>query len=631
MIYMKKILSILLIFTMSLTTACDKRSSIDIKIEKMSLKDKVCQMLMPSFRYKTFEVSLDSNGKEVYNTEDLIVMDERYISLINEYKFGGVILFSQNLHSCKDSYKFIQDIKDAYAIEDIPLFIGVDQEGGNIRRLDFGTTMPGNMALCASNDPENAYEATRIIGNELSLLGINLNFSPVVDINSNPANPIIGLRSFSDDADYAKDFIEKSIAGYHDENVLVSLKHYPGHGDTSTDSHTGLPLVEKTYEEIIDKELKTFKYGIDADADMIMSAHIQFPNIDDTTYIALDGTKVYLPATLSSKIMSILRNVLGYSGVICSDSLAMDAIKKYFDPKDVATLCINAGVDILLMPVDYKQNEDTYIQELKDYVQMIISLVEENIIEEKTIDEAVRRILTLKERINNQTDETLNYTSLIGSKQNHDKELQIAKKCITLVENNNVELPLNKDDKTLILVPYNSQGNSANYAKQLLIQDNLINEDSLNYYVFTNDDSKTFNYKMINDYKNIILVSAMYGFEDISDEYSKIIDNVLKLCKQNNKRSILISSHLPYDLARFEADIKLATYLGAGISEIPSDFDKDVMTYAANLLSGFIHLYEDGNYTGKLPVDIPELQYNKTYNRYTPLDTIKYPRGFGLD
>lgn len=628
---MKKILTVILIISIILINGCTKTSDIDKKIRQMSLKDKVSQMLMPSLRFIKYEKVLDEKGNETFEEIDLELLDEKFTALLNEYKFGGIILFSENLHSSKNSHDLISQIKKAHGENEIPLFIGVDQEGGQVKRLSFGTTMPGNMALCASNNPQNAYEATKLMANELKMLGFNLNFSPVADINSNPANPIIGVRSFSDDCDYAKEYIEKSIAGYHDEGLIVSLKHFPGHGDTSVDSHTGLPLVEKTYEDIRNKELKTFEYGINAGADMIMSAHIQFPNIDDTKYMSLDGKEIYLPATLSNKIISIIRNDLKFDGVICSDSLAMDAIAKYFNKKDVATLCINAGIDLLLMPVDYRQNEDSYISQLKDYVDMIVSLVKDGKIDEKRIDDAVRRILILKEKMNKSTDETTDYTALIGSKQSHDKELEIAKKCITLIENNGVELPLKKNEKTIVLVPYGSQGGAIDYAKKILLQENMIDENSLDYYVFGSDDSNSFDYKMIDEYDNVVLVSAMYGFEDIADEYSKIIDNVLNLCRQNNKKTILISSHLPYDLSRFEADVKLASFLGAGVSEIPSDYDKDVTTYAPNLLSCFIHLYENTDYNGKLPLDIPELIYDEVNNVYNPSDRIRYHRGYGLD
>ena len=635
---MRKMFIVLLVSMIALISGCrqvsdsDKdRSQIDKKISEMTIKEKVTQMIMPSFRYVSYETTTDENGNEVLVSEDLEVLNDKWLSVLEEYKFSGVILFTQNLHSSKKAHEFIRQLNEANGNDEIPLFIAADQEGGVVRRLDFGTTMPGNMALCASNDPLNAYESSRLIGNELKLMGINVNFAPVVDVNSNPANPVIGVRSFSDDPDYAKAYIESSIAGYHDEDILVSLKHFPGHGDTSTDSHTGLPLVEKTYDEIRNKEMKAFEYGISAGADMIMSAHIQFPNIDDTKYKALDGSEVYLPATLSKKIISILRDDLSYDGLIYTDSLSMDAIKNFFDQKDVAKLAINAGVDILLMPVDYKQSEDTYIQQLKEYVDMVVSLVEDGEIDEKLIDASVKRILMVKEKLKVQDDTNKDYTALIGSKENHDKELEIAKKCITLVENNDVDFPLKKDDKTLILVPYASQGRSAEYAKLILLEEGLINEESLDYYMFGDNTVDDFDYEMIDDYDNIVTISAMYGFEDICDDYSKIIDKVLNICKEKGKKSILISSQLPYDLSRFEADAKLAVFYGSGLSEIPTDFSQDVKTYAPNLLSGFIHLFEDGVYSGRLPLDIPELDYDETVDTYTPSEKIRYNRGQGLD
>ena len=629
---MKKLLTIILIILLLLISGCDSESKIDRQIKKMSLKDKVSQMIMPMLRYSYFEKTVDENGNEKTIREPLEELDERYVALLNEYKFGGIILFSENLKSSEKSFEFIKAIKQAHGEDEIPLLISTDQEGGYIRRLDFGTSMPGNMALCASNDPQNAFESGNIMGGELKLLGINTNFSPVVDVNSNPNNPVIGVRSFSDNSEYAKEYIEKSIEGYHSQNIITSLKHYPGHGDTAQDSHTGLPQVDKTYEEIKESELKAFEYGIAAGADMIMSAHIVFPNIDNSQYIALNGQKVYLPATLSKKIIGILREDMGFDGVIITDSLTMDAIRKYYKTEDTARFAINAGVDILLMPVYYHESVETYIKELKQYVDMIVKMVEDGDIEEATIDNAVRRILRVKYKyhLDNKTNDIENLSSLIGSKENQDKELEIAKKAVTMVENAGVNLPLNKNEKTLILAPYSSQGKAIGFAQKLLQDEGYIMPQSFDYYVFGSDDSKSFDYEMIEDYNNVAIISSMYGFEDICDEYSAIIDKVLELCTEKGKRSILISSQLPYDLARFDADVKMAIYLASGISQVPDDYSKDVATYSPNLIACIMHLYESGIYDGKLPLDIPKLEYDEKENTYSALDEIQYQRGFGL-
>ena len=629
---MKKLLILMLSAAILILSGCGIDQKIDKQIDKMSLQDKVSQMLMPCLRYSFFEVVKDENGNEKRNRIPLEELDERYTALLNEYKFGGIILFNENLQSSAKSFELIRQIKEAHGVNEIPLFISADQEGGSVRRISFGTAMPGNMALTASSDPQNAYDSANIIGSEMKLLGLNTNFAPVVDINSNPNNPVIGVRAFSDDSDYAREYIEKNIEGYHSQNILVSLKHFPGHGDTAVDSHTGLPQVDKTYEEIRENELKTFEYGIAAGADMIMSAHIMFPNIDNSQYIALNGQKVYLPATLSKKIIGMLREDLGFNGIIITDSLSMDAIRKYYKVEDTARFAINAGVDMLLIPVDYHESVEVYIEELKQYVAMIVKMVEDGDIEESTIDNAVRRILKEKyeSHLSNKTNEIENLSALIGSRENHEVELEIAKKAITMVENAGVSLPLNKDEKTLFLAPYASQGKAFDFAGVLLKDEGLINDDSFDYYVFTSDDRNSFDYEMINDFDNVVLISSMYGFEDINDDYSAIIEKVLDLCKEKDKRSILISSQLPYDLNRFRADVKLVTYLASGLSEVPGNYDEDVIAYSPNLLACVVHLYENGIYNGKLPVNVPKLVYDEENGIYSASKEIAYRRGFGL-
>ena len=527
---MKRLIILLLTLFIFILSGCSIDSKIDKQIKKMSLQDKVSQMLMPCLRYSFFEVVTDENGNEKRNREPLEELDERYTALLNEYKFGGIILFAENLKSSAKSFELIRKIKEAHGVDGIPLFISADQEGGSVKRIGFGTSMPGNMAIVASNDPNNAYESANIIGSEMKLLGLNTNFAPVVDINSNPNNPVIGIRAFSDDSDYARGYIEKSIEGYHSQNILTSLKHFPGHGDTAVDSHTGLPQVDKTYEEIKESELEAFEYGIAAGADMIMSAHIMFPNIDNSQYIALNGQKVYLPATLSKKIVGILREDLGFEGIIITDALSMDAITKYYKVEDTARFAINAGVDMLLIPVDYHESVEVYIKELKEYVAMIVKMVEDGDIEESTIDNAVRRILKVKyeNHLSNKTNEIENLSALIGSKENHDEELEITKKAVTMVENAGISLPLNKDEKTLFLAPYSSQGNAIAFGGELLKAEGLIDDNSMDYYVFTNDDKDSFDYEMINDYDNVVTISAMYGFEDINDDYELCIYDVYK-------------------------------------------------------------------------------------------------------
>ena len=593
--------------------SCSSNKS-DDPISNMTTLEKVTQILMPSLRYETF-------GDEIIGIERL---NDSTKTFLKKYQFSGFILFSENLVSSTQAQELINDIQSTNP--SIPYLISVDQEGGYVKRIEFGTGMPGNMALCASNNPKNAYEATNIMGNELNALGINLNFAPVIDINSNPNNPVIGVRAFSDDPEYSKDFIKESIKGFHDSNVAVSIKHFPGHGDTAVDSHTGLPLIEKSLEEIKDFEIKTFEMGIEDGADMIMTAHIQFPNIDNTTYVSTEGNEIYLPATLSNKIIGILREDLNYDGVICSDSLVMEAIKNNFKKEVVVKLALEAGVDILLIPVDTDQNIDDYLSELEEYINMIVEMVESKELDEKLLDRAVERILKLKKErglFDKDDNKEKDVKTFIGSKESHDKELAITSECITLVENNNA-LPLSNYEKTLVLLPYSSQINSVLFAKQILLEEKSI-EVNLDYIEY---GDSSFDINILDDYDAVVIVSNTYGLEELNNDNSKIIDSVIFKAKESNKKNILISAQLPYDLARYEADTKIAIYYGSGVTEIPQDYTEDIKTYAPNLVASIVKLYEQASYNGLLPVDIPVLELDGDIYRAT--SDIKYPRGFGI-
>lgn len=223
-----------------------------------------------------------------------------------------------------------------------------------VNRVSFGVTGPGNMALAAAGDPALTEECADLLGQEIAALGFNMDFAPVSDVNNNPNNPIIGIRSFSDEPALASQHVTAFLRGLDKNNISAALKHFPGHGNVGEDSHTGLPSSELTVEELKACELIPFQAGIEAGADMIMTAHIQYPNIETETYISkLDEDIVHLPATLSRTIITgLLREEMGYDGIVITDSMVMDAIATHFDPADAAVLAINAGVDILLCPVD---------------------------------------------------------------------------------------------------------------------------------------------------------------------------------------------------------------------------------------------------------------------------------------
>lgn len=261
-------------------------------VQDMSLDEKIGQMLMPDFRNWQAEGESAPTG--------FTKMNKEVSHLVEKYHLGGVILFAENVVDTKQTVKLTHEFQQASP--NIPLLISIDQEGGIVTRLQKGTHFPGNMSIGASRSEKNAYDTGKIIGKELNALGINTNFSPVLDVNNNPNNPVIGVRSFSSDPELVTRLGLQTMKGLQKEKTISTLKHFPGHGDTAVDSHYGLPLVEHDLDRLKKVELYPFQQAINAGADMVMTAHVQFPAIDDTTYKSKkDGEDIMVPATLSKK------------------------------------------------------------------------------------------------------------------------------------------------------------------------------------------------------------------------------------------------------------------------------------------------------------------------------------------
>ena len=416
-------------------TASEK--TVDQMLSEMTTKQKVEQMIAITLRPWT--------GGE--KQDNLTSLNPELTKLIREHNFSGVTLFAPNIESAEQCAELTDQIQQAALSSEcgIPMLICADQEGGSIYRIATGTLTCGNMANGAAGDPALAEENAKILGNEMKSVGINTDLAPVLDVNNNPANPVINVRSFSSDPKIVSEMGASYLKGLQSEGVITTCKHFPGHGDTNTDSHTGLPLINKNYDELKNMELYPYDAAIKAGTDMIMTAHIQFPQIETGTYISTSsGEKVSLPATLSkTMITGILRNDLGYDGVVTTDSMMMDAIQKNFDNVDAAVLAINADVDIMLEPMYVQNSED--IAKMEKYVADITKRVEDGEISAESIDKSVTRILTMKQNrgvLDYEAPSTENAMKIVGSAENREKALQIAEKGVTLVKNDDDILPL---------------------------------------------------------------------------------------------------------------------------------------------------------------------------------------------
>lgn len=591
-------------------------------LASMTTEEKVQQMLMPTFRY--------------YDGAGVTSLNEEQEEFIANHGFAGVILFAQNNTSTEQSVTHIDELQRANCKkEDRPqLLVSVDQEGAGITRLSHGTQGPGNMALGATGNSAYAEEMGGIIGQELSAIGYNVDFAPVVDVNSNPSNPIIGVRSFSDDANTVATFGNAFVRGLKQENIITSLKHFPGHGDTSTDSHTGLPRIEKTYDELKKNELIPFASCIENGVEMIMTAHIQYPQIEKTTYTSIkDGTEIELPATLSKTIITdILRGDLGYNGVVVTDAMNMSAIASHFEPLDAAKLAINAGVDIILMPGDTSSKEG--LEALDQYIKDIAALAESGDISMENINKAVDRILTLKENNglltvydgSDLSERIQNATRVVGSERNHEKEWEIAQNTITLVKNAGQFLPITNSEKTVILVPYANEVLSGEFAVERLQQDGLIKQNMDISVFLTNGKTVEEMQEAVAGAKNVLAVTEQYSEAGLAAKQYTNLDAVADYVHENGGKMAFLSCNLPYDVARLQkGDAILLAYSCKGMTEKP-DFSKgSVPTYGVSIPAGIYTAFNKHATLGKLPVSIPALD---TECKYTA-ETL-YTRGYGL-
>ena len=380
----KKLFSILLIsLFIPIFTAC----AYTPKQNDMSLDQKIGQMICLDFRFWN-----DGNSQK-----PVTEINDEIRQVIAKYHIGCVILFAQNFVNKEQAAKLISDLQKAAIESGNPsLIIAVDQEGGRVERFSFDRERLKNNADLKTS--EEAFEKGKFIAEELKKLGINCNLAPVVDINSNPLNPVINVRSFGNNADIVSEFGKKFLDGLHSQNIMGVAKHFPGHGDTSVDSHLELPKVNKTLEELEALEFKPFKTLIDSGVDMVMSAHIELPQVEPKKAISKkDGAQICIPATLSKVILkNILRDKLGFNGVIISDAMNMKAISEYFGEYESVKMAIKAGIDILLMPVILRSKDD--FVKLERLINHIKDSINNGEIPKENINKSVKRILKLKEK-----------------------------------------------------------------------------------------------------------------------------------------------------------------------------------------------------------------------------------------
>lgn len=342
---------------------------IDAQMAQMTLEEKVLQMFMITPEALTGYGTVTAAGDVTYQS-------------LQKYPVGGIILFAQNVID-PDQLGTMNGNLQNYSeeITGLPMFISVDEEGGKVARIaknfNFSVETFSDMrSIGDSGDTTKAYEVGNTIGAYLNQYGFNLDFAPDADVLTNPDNQVIGTRSFGTDPYVVSEMTQSVVKGLEDNQVYACLKHFPGHGATSGDTHAGYAYTDKTLDELMQSELVPFSNGIQNGVHFIMVSHIAAPQV----------TGDNLPASLSPyMIQTVLREQMGYDGIVITDAMNMGAISDNYGSADAAVRSVNAGADIVLMPKDF----------VSAY-QGVLNAVENGTISADRIDESVRRILRVK-------------------------------------------------------------------------------------------------------------------------------------------------------------------------------------------------------------------------------------------
>ncbi len=399
-------------------------------MSRMTLEQKAGQVFMVFF-----------SGARV--SRDLTMM-------IRDQHVGGVVLFNKtgNLQSLRQAVALIASAQ-AEAVASgagIALFVAVDQEGGDVARLPAGATrFPGNMAIGATGSVGHARRVAESVARELRAVGVNMNLAPVLDVNDNPDNPVIGLRSFGSSPDLVAALGAAMVAAYRDNGIIAVAKHFPGHGNTSDDSHSRLPVVRRSADELWATELAPFRAAIAAGLDAVMTAHVAYPAFDPDEQ---------LPATLSPRVLrDVLRERLAFDGLIVSDSITMDAIDGKRDLLLAVLAAFRSGVDVIAFGAD--RNASAVRQ--RDVMARFVKAVQADSFLTARLDESVRRILLAKARYGildwQPPGPPLDLRSVVGAEAHREAARAVARDSVTLAQNRGALLPLAGDSRPLLVVP----------------------------------------------------------------------------------------------------------------------------------------------------------------------------------
>lgn len=547
-------------------------------VDQQELRRQIGQKLMIDLRHFCAE------GSAAECKTDLTELPKEFADAIRQLHLGGVILFANNLKDKSQIRRLTADLQQSSS-DGLPLLIGIDQEGGRVARLPTQQfpAFAGNMAIGAtlpSAGTRYATEVGKAIAQQLKSLGINLNFAPSVDVNNNPANPVINARSFGDHAPAVALAGGALLSAMQGAGVLGTIKHFPGHGDTHVDSHTGLPLVEHDRATVEAVDLYPFRQLIrEHQPAMVMTAHIQYPALDNSTLITKSGEAVIKPATLSRAILTdLLRQDMGFDGIIITDALNMAGISQFFQPAQAVIETFAAGADIALMPYEMKTPAD--IQALALLIDEVVSAVEQGKLDASEVAASASRVIQLRQQLAKQG--SLPQLSRLSDEERLAQDLQLeqqlAEASLTLVGSNKLQLPLQFNAlRVHLIAPDQTKCQSWLQA----LKDWNITPKSVTCSDLSSLEPQALSLALSQiKQADLVLGSLISPAQSAAElgvladlralpamkltvaEQKQLLQRLLQQAKALGKQTVMVSLRTPYELADFadSADLRLATY-----------------------------------------------------------------------
>ncbi len=454
------------------------------------------------------------------------------IDMIERYRVGGVVFFSRNIKTKEQVAELTAKLQSIarQAKHTQPLLIAVDQENGMVRRFNDLTLFPGNMAQGAIHDREITYRIAFATALEMLSVGVNMNLAPVVDVNNNPLNPVIGVRSFGEDPALVSELGTAAMRGFQDAGITANLKHFPGHGDTATDSHRALPIIAHSRERLNTIELPPFIAGISDGADSIMIGHMALPAVTGDT----------MPACLAPAIVTdLLRHELAYAGVIMTDCLEMDAVKDTVGVPAGAVKSIQAGNDLILISHTYSLQSAAIEEIYRAYESGAISL--------QNIEHAAARMYALKARRLHWDTVPAIYDPL--RHQALAREAYARSVTIAYNQQNLIPLRVSNDERLLVIIPQRktvTMVEDKNYPAQYLAEQIHIRKPNAAIY-FQRDDTPADDVSLRQHIAAADMI-VMCTVNALSDPPQV---EVMRQCMASGKPVIGLALYSPYDRLAF--------------------------------------------------------------------------------